>query len=67
MKVSPLPGGYKLAEIKVQIVKPEWFYLWPDGSYCTPEELHEYQHMSDDFEKVQVIDYHEDGTPVFPK
>jgi hypothetical protein len=34
------------------------YYVWPDGTYCEPEELTEmmYTGHSDDFEKVLVED-----------
>ncbi len=27
---------------------PDDVFLWPDGTYCTRAEAHEYMHMSDD-------------------
>ena len=30
-------------------------HLWPDGTWCYHSELHEYAHMSDDFELL-VLD-----------
>jgi hypothetical protein len=31
-------------------------YVWPDGTYCDPEDesLESYSHMSDDFAKVTL-------------
>lgn len=41
--------------------------VWPDGTYCSEEELKEMTHMSDDFERKCAVAYHPDGTPVFAK
>lgn len=29
--------------------------VWPDGSWCYPEELHEMQHKSDDYIKIALM------------
>lgn len=34
--------------------------VWPDGTFCDPDELHEMTHMSDDYAKVAVGDDEED-------
>ena len=28
--------------------------VWPDGSWCYPEELHEMQHRGDDYIKITL-------------
>lgn len=30
--------------------------VWPDGTWCDEEELHEYTHMSDDYEIVYLTE-----------
>ena len=30
--------------------------VWPDGTWCDEEDLHEYTHMSDDYEIVYLTD-----------
>jgi len=67
MKVNPVPGGYKLAEIKVQTVKPKWFWVGPDGISAEDNEGITAEDLGPGYRRVQVTDYHEDGTPVFPK
>ncbi len=39
-------------------------YLWPDGTWCSEEDLEEYLgFMSDDFEVRRVLAYDEHGNP----
>ncbi len=36
--------------------------VWPDGSWCYPEELHEMQHRGDDYIKIILTgESYEDG------
>lgn len=32
----------------------EHIIVWPDGSWCYPEELHEMQHRGDDYIKITL-------------
>lgn len=34
--------------------QPDDVCLWPDGTYCTRDELSQYQHMSDDYRIIHV-------------
>lgn len=34
---------------------------WPDGTWCLPEELSDYQHMSDDYTKIKVPEFWDAG------
>jgi hypothetical protein len=39
--------------------------LWPDGTMCQVDDLEEYlTFLSDDFERVHVLEYAADGSPV---
>ncbi len=29
-------------------------FVWPDGTWCYPENIEEYSHMSDDYARVNV-------------
>lgn len=29
-------------------------HIWPDGTYCEPEELSQMTHMSDDFATIET-------------
>lgn len=33
---------------------PDDVFLWPDGTYCTRADAHEYHHMSDDYRVIHV-------------
>ncbi len=35
---------------------------WPDGTECLPEDMPGMNHMSDDFERVEVPDFYEVGS-----
>lgn len=44
--------------------EPITAYIWPDGVWCTEDELEEMlRHKSDDYMTVQVTEWDEDGSP----
>lgn len=48
------------------LAEGEWYCLWPDGTYCERSELEQMLHMSDDFARVWVTEWDDDGCPMFP-
>lgn len=43
------------------------FAVWGDSqTYCLLEEVEQMTHLSDDYCVLEVTEFHEDGTPVFP-
>jgi hypothetical protein len=46
----------------------EWIIAqWPDGTLCDWSERHSYTWRSDDYEKLLVLSYDEEGVPVRTK
>ena len=43
----------------------DWhIYVWPDGTWCDKEDLHQFGFMSDDYELRRVISYDEAYCPI---
>lgn len=45
-------------------MKKDLWAIWPDDVMCPINELHEYNHKSDDFSVVEVTEYDEYGSPI---
>lgn len=36
----------------------DWFIAqWPDGTWCNWDERHQMTHMSDDYQKLEVLEW----------
>lgn len=42
------------------------YIVWPDGSFCEPDELHEMAHKSDDYAVLFAYEWDANGDPIFP-
>lgn len=50
---------------KRAIDKDDIWYVWPDGTMCLEEDVDHYlTFMSDDCERVHVLTYSDDGSPL---
>ncbi len=52
------------AAVPSMVDREDLWCLWPDGTLCQMDELESYlTFMSDDYERIQVSTYCDDGTP----
>jgi hypothetical protein len=50
--------------VEVRPDRDDQWCLWPEGTMCQVDDLESYlTFMSDDYERVQVLTYSDDGTP----
>jgi len=66
---------YRFAELIIESIEDDRradtelvieYCLWPDGTYCERNELHEMEWMSDDYIVIGVNEWEPDGSPIFP-
>jgi hypothetical protein len=53
-----------VARVSTLVDREDIWCLWSDGTMCQVDDLEGHlSFMSDDFERIQVLNYAEDGTP----
>jgi hypothetical protein len=45
--------------------KEDIWVIWPDDFMCRLSEIEEFSHRSNDYKIIHVLQYDEDGTPLY--